>query len=105
GFGVVGFDIDPAKSARLKEFGAQPAASIADVVSAARVIVLAGFNTDQIEPVVEREIIPAIRQQREAPDKVVLCTSTCDPDRVAALAARIAGEPIKFLETPVSGTS
>jgi 3-hydroxyisobutyrate dehydrogenase-like beta-hydroxyacid dehydrogenase len=105
GFGVVGFDIDPAKSARLKEFGAQPAASIPELVTAARVIVLAVFNTDQVEQVVEQEILPAIRQQAGKSDKVVLCTSTCDPDRVAALAARVAGQPIKFLETPVSGTS
>jgi 3-hydroxyisobutyrate dehydrogenase-like beta-hydroxyacid dehydrogenase len=105
GFSVIGYDIDPAKSARLKEFGAQPAASIADVVRAARVIVLAVFNTDQVEQVVEQEILPAIRRQAGTADKVVLCTSTCDPDRVAALAARIVGQPIKFLETPVSGTS
>ena len=105
GFSVVGYDIDPAKSARLKEFGAQPAAAIADLVRAARVIVLAVFNTDQVEQVVEQEILPAIRQQTGTPDKVVLCTSTCDPDRVAALAARVAGQPFKFLETPVSGTS
>jgi 3-hydroxyisobutyrate dehydrogenase-like beta-hydroxyacid dehydrogenase len=105
GFGVVGFDIDPAKSARLKEFGAQPAASIPELVRAARVIVLAVFNTDQVEQVVEQEVLPAIRQQASKSDKVVLCTSTCDPDRVAALAARVAWQPIKFLETPVSGTS
>jgi 2-hydroxy-3-oxopropionate reductase len=105
GVGVVGYDIDPAKSARLKEFGAQPAAAIADLVRAARVIVLAVFNTDQVEQVVEQEILPAIRQQAGTPDKVVLCASTCDPDRVAALAARVAGQPLKFLETPVSGTS
>ena len=105
GFSVIGYDIDPAKSARLNEFGAQPALSIADVVRAARVIVLAVFNTDQVEQVVEQEILPAIRRQAGTPDKIVLCTSTCDPDRVAALAARVAGQPIKFLETPVSGTS
>jgi len=35
----------------------------------------------------------------------VLCTSTCDPDRIAALAGRVAGRGIRFLETPVSGTS
>src|ERR1700729_1960167 len=82
GFGVVGFDIDPAKSARLKAFGVQPAAAIADVVRAARVIVLAVFNTDQVEQVVEQDILPAIRRQTGTPGKVVLGTSTCDPDRV-----------------------
>jgi putative dehydrogenase len=34
----------------------------------------------------------------------VLCTSTCDPDRIAALGARV-GSRLRFLETPVSGTS
>jgi 3-hydroxyisobutyrate dehydrogenase-like beta-hydroxyacid dehydrogenase len=35
----------------------------------------------------------------------VLCTSTCDPDRIAALGGRLAGSKLRFLETPVSGTS
>jgi 3-hydroxyisobutyrate dehydrogenase-like beta-hydroxyacid dehydrogenase len=34
----------------------------------------------------------------------VSVTSTCDPDRIAALAARVEGR-LRFLETPVSGTS
>jgi 3-hydroxyisobutyrate dehydrogenase-like beta-hydroxyacid dehydrogenase len=34
-----------------------------------------------------------------------MCTSTCDPDRVAALAARVTSQGLRFLETPVSGTS
>ena len=36
---------------------------------------------------------------------VVLCTSTCDPDRIEALGVRLAGTNIRFLETPVTGTS
>jgi 3-hydroxyisobutyrate dehydrogenase-like beta-hydroxyacid dehydrogenase len=34
-----------------------------------------------------------------------MCTSTCDPDRVAALAGRVTRQGLRFLETPVSGTS
>jgi 3-hydroxyisobutyrate dehydrogenase-like beta-hydroxyacid dehydrogenase len=105
GFSVVGFDVDAARSARLHAFGAHASASIADLTRAARVIVLAVFNTDQVEQVVEQEILPLIGQQAGEPGKVVLCTSTCDPDRVAALAARVTGQGLKFLETPVSGTS
>ncbi len=105
GFSVVGFDVDAAKSARLHAFGAHAAASIADLTRAARVIVLAVFNTDQVEQVVEQEILPLVGQQAGKPGKVVLCTSTCDPDRVAALAARVVPRGLKFLETPVSGTS
>jgi 3-hydroxyisobutyrate dehydrogenase-like beta-hydroxyacid dehydrogenase len=35
----------------------------------------------------------------------VLCGSTCDPDRIAALGARATERGLRFLETPVSGTS
>lgn len=105
GFSVVGFDIDPAKTAHLGELGARPAASIADVARAANPIVLAVFNTDQVEEVVEQEILPAVGRHGREPGKIVMCTSTCDPDRVAALAERVTGQGLRFLETPVSGTS
>ena len=105
GFGVVGFDIDPTKTARLNEFGAHAAASIADVARAARPILLAVFDTNQVEQVVEQEILPALGQAARHADKIVLCTSTCDPDRVAALAERVETQGLRFLETPVSGTS
>ena len=61
GFGVVGYDIDRQKSARLEEFGAHAAGSIADVARAARPILLAVFDTDEVERVVEQEILPACR--------------------------------------------
>src|SRR4030081_3904866 len=80
GFSVAGFDIDPAKTARLAEFGARVAASIADLARAANPIVLAVFNTDQVEEVVEEQILPAPGKPGGKPGKIVLCTSTCDPD-------------------------
>ncbi len=99
GFGVLGYDIDPAKAARLAQRGVQPAASIAEVARC-DTVVLSVFNTDQVEEVVEQSLVPAAGS-----GKLVLCTSTCDPDRIAALAARVASKGIRFLETPVSGTS
>ena len=105
GFSVIGYDVDPAKTARLREFGGQAAGSIADVVRAVTVIVLSVFNTDQVEQVVEQEILPRLGDPAGTPGKIVLCTSTCDPDRVAALAARVIPQGLRFLETPVSGTS
>src|SRR5262249_8186507 len=59
GFGVAGFDVDPDKTARLAEFGAHPAASIGDVARAANPIVLAVFDTGQVEQVVE-ELAPVL---------------------------------------------
>ncbi len=97
GFTVIGFDVDPAKNARLANLGAQ-AGTLADIAQKCEPIVLAVFNTEQVEDVVERALIPA------ASGKIVLVTSTCDPDRIAALGARV-GNKLRFLETPVSGTS
>ena len=97
GFDVVGFDVDRAKAARLVEIGAR-AASLAEIARDCEPIVLAVFNTGQVEDVVEHALILA------AAGKIVLCTSTCDPDRIAALGARV-GSRLRFLETPVSGTS
>jgi 3-hydroxyisobutyrate dehydrogenase-like beta-hydroxyacid dehydrogenase len=97
GFTVIGYDVDPAKNERLVQFGAQ-AASLTDIAQKCDPIVVAVFNTEQVEDVVEHALIPA------AAGKIVLVTSTCDPDRIAALGARVGGK-LRFLETPVSGTS
>ena len=97
GFTVIGFDVDPAKNERLANLGAQ-AGTLADIAQQCEPIVVAVFNTEQVEDVVERALIPA------AAGKIVLVTSTCDPDRIAALDARV-GDKLRFLETPVSGTS
>jgi 3-hydroxyisobutyrate dehydrogenase-like beta-hydroxyacid dehydrogenase len=96
-FAVIGFDVDPAKTARLANFSAQ-AGTLADIAQKCEPIVVAVFNTEQVEDVVESALIPA------AAGKIVLVTSTCDPDRIAALGARV-GDKLRFLETPVSGTS
>jgi putative dehydrogenase len=97
GFSVIGFDIDRAKNQRLAQIGGR-AGSPADVARDCDPIVLAVFNTDQVEDVVEHALLPA------AAGKIVLCTSTCDPDRIASLADKV-GDRLRFLETPVSGAS
>jgi len=102
GFAVVGFDVDPAKTAALVKLGGRPAASIADLAPRCDAIVLAVFSTDQVEQVVERELLPALGDGSRA---VVLCASTCDPDRIAALGARVTARGLRLLETPVSGSS
>ena len=99
GFAVLGYDIDAAKNAKLTALGGQAANTLADVARCGT-IVLAVFSTDQVEEVVEQALAPAASS-----GTIVLCTSTCDPDRIASLAARVAGKGIRFLETPASGSS
>jgi putative dehydrogenase len=101
-FHVLGFDIDPKKGAALDKMGGQTAPSMAEIAHASSPIILAVFNTDQVEEVVEKTLLPALGENS---GKIVICTSTCDPDRIAALAARVATRGLRFLEAPVSGTS
>ena len=99
-FSVLGYDIDPAKGERLVKMGGKTG-SLAEVAQCDRVI-LAVFSTDQVEDVTQNSLVPAARGGKS---RIVLCTSTCDPDRIAALEAKVAPQGIRFLETPVSGTS
>jgi 3-hydroxyisobutyrate dehydrogenase-like beta-hydroxyacid dehydrogenase len=97
GFTVAAFDVDAAKSERMAQIGVR-AATLADIARDCDPIVLAVFSTDQVEDVVERALLPV------AAGKIAICTPTCDPDRIEALGARVAGR-LRFLEVPVSGTS
>jgi 3-hydroxyisobutyrate dehydrogenase-like beta-hydroxyacid dehydrogenase len=103
GIPVTGFDIDPARRARLAEVGGTPADTIAALLAGQpQCVLLAVFNTDQVEDVIERQILPALGDNSNA---IVVCTTTADPDRIAALAQRIEPRGIRFLDVPVSGTS
>jgi 3-hydroxyisobutyrate dehydrogenase-like beta-hydroxyacid dehydrogenase len=99
---VTGFDVDAARRAQLAEIGGRPAGSIAELAAPARCILIAVYSTDQVEDVVENHLLPALG---EGSNKIVMCMSTCDPDRVAALAARVGPRGIRYLDVPVSGTS
>jgi len=102
GIPVVGFDIDPARRARLNEIGGRAVNSIAELAAPARCIIVAVFNTDQVADVIENHLLPALG---DGSNKIVLVMSTCDPDQVAALAARVMPRGIRYLDVPVSGTS
>ena len=102
GIPVTGFDIDPARRARLKQIGGMPASSVAALAKPARCIIIAVFDTGQVEDVIENHLLPALGPGSK---KIVLCMSTCDPDQVAALAARVIPRGIRYLDVPVSGTS
>jgi 2-hydroxy-3-oxopropionate reductase len=101
GYGVVGFDIDGEKQGALERMGGTSAGSLLEVARRCDVLFLAVFDTSQVEAVVE-ELLAGVEP---GSGKTILCASTCDPDRVAALAARAALHGLHLLDTPVSGTS
>ena len=102
GIGVLGFDIEPEKRARLAELGGRAAGTIEELAQNSGAIALAVFDTDQVEEVVEEKLLPALGENS---GRIVICASTCDPDRIAALGVRVLPRGIRFLEIPVSGTS
>jgi 3-hydroxyisobutyrate dehydrogenase-like beta-hydroxyacid dehydrogenase len=98
GYSPRGFDIDDAKVSMFAKAGGAP--STLDEVAHCDVVLLAVFDTNQVEDIVCNAVVPALTG---AP-KIVLVASTCDPDRIAALAAEVSPR-ITLIETPVSGSS
>ena len=105
GYQVLGHDADANKLKALEALGGRPARSIAEVAGACDVAVVAVFNTGQVEEVLEGPQGLAAARPESAGPLTVLCVSTCDPDRITALAARLPGRRVRFVEAPVSGTS
>jgi 2-hydroxy-3-oxopropionate reductase len=101
GYGVIGFDIDADKQRALERMGGTGAASLAEVGRLCDVLFLAVFDTEQVEAVAEGLLATV----GPSSGKIALCVSTCDPDRIAALAERVALHGLHLLDTPVSGTS
>ncbi len=102
GQSVTGYDVDPAKAPAFAKLGGQTAASIAALARDGNTMVLAVFNTDQVEAACDALLAA---RPAGAPPITVICVSTCDPDRIEALAARLPADRLRFVEMPVSGTS
>jgi 3-hydroxyisobutyrate dehydrogenase-like beta-hydroxyacid dehydrogenase len=102
GIRVIGYDIDPTRRERLDAIGGEPVTEIGQLAQPARCVLLAVFNTDQVEDVVENHLMRALGNNS---GQIVACMSTCDPDRISALGARVSSRGLRFLDLPVSGTS
>src|SRR3954451_16935818 len=86
-----GYDIDQTKTAAFAQAGGT--AATLDEVARCDVVLLAVFDTNQVEDVVINAVLPALTSQ----PKIVLVASTCDPDRVAALAATVAARGLTLV--------
>jgi 3-hydroxyisobutyrate dehydrogenase-like beta-hydroxyacid dehydrogenase len=100
GFTPKGYDPDAGKIAELAKAGGT--AATLDEVARCDVVLLAVFDTDQVEDVVGNALLPALTP---GVPKIVLCASTCDPDRIATLVEKVGPLGLSMIETPVSGSS
>lgn len=105
GYAVVVYDIAPAQRARLVQLGATAVAAPAALAEQCDTVFLAVFDTDQVEQVIEGAGGLLGTRKPASPRLTLICTSTCDPERIARLAARIESPQVGFIEMPVSGTS
>ena len=102
GLELLGYDVDSKKIEAFVKLGGNPAQSVAEIAQSCHKIVLAVFNTEQVEETIDALVaaVPAGAEPR-----IALCVSTCDPDRISKLFARTPADKVRYVEAPVSGTS
>jgi len=99
---VVGYDIDVAKCRRLEELGGVAACGPADVGRRCRYVLLSLMTTAIVRQVVEG---PGGLLEADPPPAYIIDTTTGDPDESAALAGRLAGRGVQYLDSTISGSS
>src|SRR3954468_24964902 len=106
GFEVLVYDVDAGKREAIARTGAKAEATASVVIAGCEINVLCVFNTEQVEDVIAGPGggTDAIAQGGTGA-RIFVVTSTCDPDRLAALAARVSAHGAQVLEMPISGTS
>ena len=100
GFAVRGFDIASERLALAERAGVAPAATAAEAVSGADVVLVAVRDQAQLEELLFSEGGIAPHMARGA---VVLLTSTVGDAGVRAVAPRLAEAGLRFVDAPVSG--
>jgi 3-hydroxyisobutyrate dehydrogenase-like beta-hydroxyacid dehydrogenase len=99
GQAAVGFDIDRSRCDALKAMGGEVGGSVRNVGERCPTIVIAVYNAQQVEALLDE----LEGDGRNAP--LLICTTTCAPDEIIAIAAHAARAGLAFVEAPVSGTS
>jgi 3-hydroxyisobutyrate dehydrogenase-like beta-hydroxyacid dehydrogenase len=104
GLPVAGYDVDEDKRTALAALGARPAGSLAELGAMCNRFVLAVFDTPQVEDVLEGAggLLEAARPPQRT---LFLSLSTCDPERIRALGARVRSRGAVLVECPLSGSS
>jgi putative dehydrogenase len=96
---VVGYDPRPQAVQRLEAAGGRGAGSAAEAATGAGTMILMVVNADQAEAV----LFEAGALEATAPGALVVVMSTCSPNRVVAMAARVEKAGRRFVDAPVSG--
>jgi 3-hydroxyisobutyrate dehydrogenase-like beta-hydroxyacid dehydrogenase len=99
GLSVIGYDVNPDRRELFTTLGGRCAGSAVEVARACGRVVLSLPTSAVVEAVLD-EAAPAWRA-----GLVVVDTTTGDPERTAALGARLAGHGVGYLDATVAGSS
>jgi 3-hydroxyisobutyrate dehydrogenase-like beta-hydroxyacid dehydrogenase len=100
GIAVIGFDLDPARRAALKDIGGDVAASAVQVIARCQTTLVAVYNAGDIELLFDE-----LGRKPHLAGAVMVCTTTCAPEDIVSIATRAADAGLGFVEAPISGTS
>ncbi len=99
GFEIRGYDIDAGRNDLLRRIGGEPASGAAAIASACDRILLSLPDSDAVEAVL------ADMGSSLPTGRIIVDTSTGDPDRAVALGRRLAERGICYLDATISGSS
>ncbi len=99
GFNLWGYDIDPQRNELLRQLGGKAASSAAGVASACGRILLSLPDSDVVEAVLD-DIGPNL-----AAGRIIIDTSTGDPQRAVTMGRRLAERGVHYLDATISGSS
>ena len=99
GFELLGYDIDPHRNELLRQLGGRAASSAAGVASACGRILLSLPDSDVVEAVLD-DIGPYL-----AAGRIVIDTSTGDPQRAVAMGRCLVERGVCYLDATISGSS
>lgn len=102
GFAPVGFDLRPEARAAFEALGGAAVDSVAVVGARTGCVLLAVFDSDDVTDVVEGG--DGLLSGTSRVGSLIDC-STGDPEKLRALAQRLAARNIDFIEGPLSGSS
>jgi 3-hydroxyisobutyrate dehydrogenase-like beta-hydroxyacid dehydrogenase len=102
GFVVIGFARREVKRRELERLGGRAAESLGKIARAANRVILSLTDSDAVEEVV---LGPGGLLEAGAGLRVIIDTTTGEPERTEALARQLSDRGIRLLDAPISGSS
>src|SRR6185437_6393055 len=100
GLAPIGFDINAKRCREFSGMGGELAVSAVALASRCRTIIVAVFDASQVE-----KLLAEFERREYLAQSVMICTTTCAPDEIMAIAKRAVAAGLALVEAPISGTS